>query len=50
MVERAEFANVAGEFLKRGTSSFATSTGWTVTPRASGEYVIERLRLVVHAI
>jgi len=50
VVERGEFVTVAGAEVKSGASSFATSTGWTVTPTATkGEYWIERLRLSVQA-
>jgi hypothetical protein len=50
VVERGEFVTVAGAEVKSGASSFATSTGWAVTPmETKGEYWIERLRLSVHA-
>jgi hypothetical protein len=50
VVERGEFVTVSGEEVKTGASTFATTTGWTVTPADSkGEFRIERLRLSVHA-
>jgi hypothetical protein len=51
VVERGEFVTVAGAEVMSGAPTFATSTGWTVTPSdTKGEYWIERLRLSVHTI
>jgi len=50
VVERGTFATVDGQEVQIGASTFATSTGWLVSPTASPEvYRVERLRLTVRA-
>ena len=48
VVERGTFSTVDGREVQVGASTFATSTGWLVSPTtAPDEYRIERLRLTV---